>query len=196
MSAAVKAIDERKLLVRMSHGHGPSARLLWDLYAARLIAFARSLLAAQGAQQHAEDVVQIALCKVMQVPTHRIRKVQAVGPWLFTIVRTSALNHMRGERREMKRRVHAAPGTDMGPPSSFELLRRAVEDLPSDEAEVVTLRHAGGLTFDQVSEVLAIPRSTAASRYSRAIERLREHLAEQEEPSQPLKFVEGKRHAK
>lgn len=187
----MKAIDERKLLVRMARGHGPSARMLWDLYAARLIAFARSLLATQGAQQHAEDVVQIALCKVMQVPAHRLKKVEAVGPWLFTVVRTSALNHMRGERREMKRRVHARPGTDLGPPSSFEMLRRAVEDLPSDEAEVVTLRHAGGLTFDQVAEVLAIPRSTAASRYSRAIDRLRESLAE---PETPLKFVEGKRH--
>ena len=165
----MKAIDERKLLVRMSRGHGPSARLLWDLYAARLVAFARSLLAAQGAQQHAEDVVQIALCKVMQVPTHRIRKVEAVGPWLFTIVRTSALNHMRGERREMKRRVHAVPGT---------------------------LRHAGGLTFDQVSEVLAIPRSTAASRYARALERLRGSLAEPAEPAMPLKFVEGQRHVR
>ena len=140
--------------------------------------------------------MQIALCKVMQVPTHRIRKVEAVGPWLFTIVRTSALNHMRGERREMKRRVHAVPGTDLGPPSSFELLRRAVEDLPSDEAEVVTLRHAGGLTFDQVSEVLAIPRSTAASRYARALERLRGSLAEPAEPAMPLKFVEGQRHVR
>lgn len=189
----MKPIDERKLLVRTARGHAPSARLLWDLYAPRLIGFARSLLAVQGAQQHAEDVVQIALCKVMQVPTHRLRKVEAVGPWLFTVVRTTALNHLRGERREMKRRTQALPPRELGPPSSFELLRRSVEALPSDEAEVVTLRHAGGLTFDQISEVLAIPRSTAASRYSRALERLRESLAE---PETPLKFVEGARHAK
>ncbi len=189
----MKAIDERKLLVRTARGHGPSARLLWDLYAPRLIGFARSLLASQGAQEHAEDVVQIALCKVMQVPTHRLKKVEAVGPWLFQVVRTSALNHMRGERREMKRRVHALPAKELGPPSSYALLRQAVESLPSDEAEVVTLRHAGGLTFDQVAEVLAIPRSTAASRYSRAIDRLRETLTESEAP---LKFVEGTRYAK
>lgn len=189
----MRPIDERKLLVRTARGHGPSARLMWDLYAPRLIGFARSLLASQGAQQHAEDVVQIALCKVMQVPTHRLRKVDAVGPWLFTIVRTTAINHLRGERREMKRRVHALPARELGPPSSFELLRRSVEALPSDEAEVVTLRHAGGLTFDQIAEVLAIPRSTAASRYSRALERLREALVE---PDVPLKFVEGARHAK
>lgn len=188
----MRVIDERRLLVRTARGHGPSARLLWELYAPRLVAFARSLLASQGAQQHAEDVVQIALCKVLEVPAHRLRKVEAVGPWLFTVVRTTALNHMRGERREMKRRAHASPPREMGPPSSSELVRRAVEGLPSDEAEVVTLRHAGGLTFDQVAEVLAIPRSTAASRYARALDRLRESLAE---PEAPLKFVEGGRYA-
>ncbi|RNC82404.1 MAG: sigma-70 family RNA polymerase sigma factor [Phycisphaera sp.] len=189
----MRAIDERKLLVRTGRGHGKSASLLWGFYAPRLIAYARTLLASQGAQAHAEDVVQIAMCKVLQTSPARLRKVEAVGPWLYTIVRTSSLNHMRGERREMKRRTHAKPPNEMGPPSSYETLRRAVEALPSDEAEVVSLRHAGGLTFDQIAEVLAIPRSTAASRHSRALDRLREALTE---PDAPLKFVEGVRHAK
>lgn len=188
----MQAIDERKLLVRTGRGHAKSARLLWGFYAPRLIAYARSLLASQGAQMHAEDVVQIAMCKVLQTSPARLRKIEAVGPWLYTIVRTSALNYMRGERREMKRRTHARTPTDMGPASSYELLRTAVESLPSDEAEVVSLRHAGGLTFDQIAQVLAIPRSTAASRHARALERLRETLTE---PETPLKFVEGVRHA-
>lgn len=178
--------DERLLLIRTARGHGPSARQLWDLYAPRLIAYARTLLAAQGAQDQAEDVVQIAMCKVLQVRKSKLKEIEAVGPWLYTIVRTSALNQMRGERRERKRRAHAKTPNPLGPPSSFELVRRAVEKLPSDEAEVVSLRHVGCLTFDQISEILAIPRSTAASRHARALERLRSHLAEQEDPAQTV----------
>jgi len=183
--------DDRKLLIRTSRGHGASARLLWDFYAPRLIAYARTLLAAQGAQDYAEDVVQIAMCKVLQVRRSKLREIQAVGPWLYTIVRTTALNHMRGERRERKRRVHAKVQTSMGPPTSYEMVRRAVEKLPSDEAEVVSLRHVGCLTFEQISEVLAIPRSTAASRHARALDRLRKYLAELDEPA---RTVEGAKH--
>ncbi|PCI49345.1 MAG: hypothetical protein COB43_04420, partial [Oceanospirillales bacterium] len=95
------------------------------------------------------------------------------------------------ERRERKRRVHAKVQTSMGPPSSYEMVRRAVEKLPSDEAEVVSLRHVGCLTFDQISEVLAIPRSTAASRHARALDRLRKYLAELDEPA---RTVEGAKH--
>ncbi|MFI4871692.1 MAG: RNA polymerase sigma factor [Phycisphaerales bacterium JB061] len=183
--------DERTLLIRTARGHGPSARRLWDLYAPRLIAYARTLLAAQGAQDQAEDVVQIAMCKVLQVRRSKLKEIEAVGPWLYTIVRTTALNHMRGERRERKRRVHAKVQSALGPPTSYESIRRAVERLPSDEAEVVSLRHVGCLTFDQISEILAIPRSTAASRHARAIDRLRAFLAELDEP---VRTVEGAKH--
>lgn len=184
--------DERTLLVRTGRGHAASAQELWSLYAPRLTAYARTLLASQGAQSSAEDVVQIAMCKVLKTSPRQLKKVQAVGPWLFTVVRTSALNHMRGERREVARRAHARPPELTTPPSSYELLRKAVEGLPSDEGEVVVLRHAGGLTFDQIADVLAIPRSTAASRHARALDRLRELLTEDHaEEHTALKFVGG-----
>jgi DNA-directed RNA polymerase specialized sigma24 family protein len=40
------------------------------------------------------------------------------------------------------------------------------------------LKHAGGLTFDQIALALDINRSTAASRYRAAIERLRAALTD------------------
>ncbi|MCH8271418.1 MAG: hypothetical protein IH985_09460, partial [Planctomycetes bacterium] len=47
-----------------------------------------------------------------------------------------------------------------------------------DQREVVLLRHAAGLTFDQIALALDLNRHTAASRYRAAIARLRRELAD------------------
>ena len=167
------------MLIRTARGHNASARAFWAMYAPRLLAYARSVLAAQNAQAQAEDVLQIVMCKILKIPTYRLGKINSVDAWLFAVTRSSALNHMRGERREASRRKKHDPSAtihEQMPPSSYDMVRSAVEALAPEEAEIMTLRHAGGLSFGQISELIGVPRSTIASRYKRALARLREVL--------------------
>ncbi len=55
-------------------------------------------------------------------------------------------------------------------------VRRAVAGLPGEHREAVVMRIYGGLTFEQMAAATGEPLSTMASRYRRAIERLRDEL--------------------
>jgi RNA polymerase sigma-70 factor (ECF subfamily) len=55
-------------------------------------------------------------------------------------------------------------------------VEQAMATLPSEQREVVVLHIWGGLTFQEVAGVLAIPANTAASRYRYALSKLRETM--------------------
>ncbi len=56
------------------------------------------------------------------------------------------------------------------------LAMEAVDRLPAEQREVVVMRLMGELSFQQIAQALGEPLATVASRYRRALERLREGL--------------------
>jgi len=62
------------------------------------------------------------------------------------------------------------------------LVREAVDNLPVPQKEVLVMKLYGGLTFDQIAQSRGEPLSTVASRYRRALGRLKEQLEEVLEP--------------
>ncbi len=170
--------DDRTLLRRMRRGSQSAATQLWTRHAPGLLLYARSMLARGPID--AEDAVQQAFCRVFELPTRRIREVRDVRAWLASVVRSVALNALRGEHRERTRRhgawragaaVHSEGPTD---PSLVSAMLR----LSLEHREAVVLRHLAGLTFDQMAIATAENRSTIASRYRAAIQSLREQLSE------------------
>lgn len=154
-----------------------SADELWSRHAPRLLAYARTVLIRSHDQDLAEDVVQQVFVSILRMGRRRARSVRSVEAWLITATRSAALNTTRGEQRERRRRWRRAyrePGT--GPVSMHESLRELVEALPPDEAEVVTLRHAYGLSYEAIGELVGAAKSTVASRHARALDRLRNQL--------------------
>ena len=57
-----------------------------------------------------------------------------------------------------------------------ELIAQALEGLPDVKRQVVVMKLYGGLTFEQISQVLDEPRDTVASRYRRALEQIKRAL--------------------
>jgi RNA polymerase sigma-70 factor (ECF subfamily) len=53
----------------------------------------------------------------------------------------------------------------------------ALQSLPEEQREVVVARLWGGLTFQQIAEVVGVSASTACRRYESAIAALRKRLA-------------------
>jgi RNA polymerase sigma-70 factor (ECF subfamily) len=108
--------------------------------------------------------------------------------WLFRV----AMNRVRDTVRRAKRRpeTHDAelleqhpdrstPGRleDSGPEQgSLARLREAMASLSEADREVIELRHHGGLSFKQMSEILEEPVGTLLARHHRALKKLRETI--------------------
>jgi len=164
--------DDRQLLLRTRDGYEPAARLLWQRHAPGLLALARAVLPRSVS---ADDVVQAVFCRVVGMERRALAAVLDVRPWLAQLVRREALTAIRAARRERTRRQQwgdrAARPRSSGAPG--DELRRAVGDLPRRLREVVVLKHAAGLTFDQMALALETNRNTVAGRYRAAIDSLR-----------------------
>src|SRR5262245_2539860 len=95
--------------------------------------------------------------------------------YLFRAVRNTALNHVRGQSREVEL-------TDGGvwlesPDGSTETsvaLQSALKSLPAEQREVVVLKIWGQLTFEEAAAIIGISPNTAASRYRYGIEKLKD----------------------
>ena len=95
--------------------------------------------------------------------------------YLFRAVRNTALNHMRGQSREVDL---AGAGVWLeGPDGSRETslaLESALRALPAEQREVIVLHIWGQLTFEEAAAVIGIPPNTAASRYRYGLAKLKD----------------------
>jgi len=134
----------------------------------------------------AEDVVQEAFVRFWA----NRQRADDPAAYLFTCVRSAALDWRRGGRRR-DRREHAAARPeapdDAAPLFTVELEREerrsaveaALAKLPEPQREVLVMKVWAKLTFPQIAAALQIPLDTAASRYRYALAKLREQLAEE-----------------
>ena len=103
--------------------------------------------------------------------------------YVFAAVRNAAIDAGRKQQTQKKLaesifQMRASKSTD-GPSENndrSEMLRKAVEALEQPAREVMILKVYGGLTFEQIGQVLEIPGATAATRYRRALTHLEDAL--------------------
>ena len=154
---------------------GPDKWESWlDEHGRALILFARQWACCQA---DAEDIVQDAFVRFWR----QRRRAHDEAAYLYSCVRTVALNRRREaarrHRREAEAGALAATETCFEDPlenrDRQELIETALRSLPIEQREVVVLKIWGNLTFQAVGEVLAISPDTAASRYRYALQGLR-----------------------
>lgn len=100
-----------------------------------------------------------------------------LAPWLYSIARRTSIDLLRHERRptigghdgEVEVAIDA---TDLDEIWQRHEIRRALDDLPEAEREVVRLSHLVGLTHPQIAEQLGVAVGTVKSRSARAHKRL------------------------
>jgi RNA polymerase sigma-70 factor (ECF subfamily) len=143
---------------------------LIDRHAAALVLYARQWCAAP------EDVVQeafIKLCREHPEPDN-------VAAWLHRVVRNGALSAARAARRRLRHEATAAARQ----PAWFEpaetldaaTVTQALQGLPPEQREVIVAHLWGGLTFEQVAELMSCSTSSAHRWYSAGLAALRERL--------------------
>ena len=152
---------------------GPDALgQLLDAHAAGLALYARQWCSAP------EDAVQEAFLKLA---ARTVTPPDAVG-WLYAVSRNLARTAGRSERR---RRHHEAAAAAANPvwfaPAEnasldAEAAAAALNGLPPEEREAVVARVWGGLSFEQIGELLGSSAATAHRRFAAGLALLRERL--------------------
>lgn len=131
----------------------------------------------------AEDLVQEALAELWLKNPGRIPEL----PHVYTTIRTRAIDLIRSRRRRVQREqlgegVHGGEESEglfddvrggMILSERHEELEAALKTLSDKESEVVVLNVWSGMSFAEIAEVTECSKSTVASRYRYALEKLR-----------------------
>lgn len=154
---------------------------VFDAYAGPMLAVATTLL---GDRRLAEEAVQQAFVQAWRAAA-RFEPDRPLGPWLRSIVRRTAVDVWRRERRHQARNIDDVAPLDLPvvePPSIADAadvwaLREAIDALPPAGREVVRLAHMEHLTQPEIAQRLGVPLGTVKSRTHSAYRQLAAALA-------------------
>jgi RNA polymerase sigma-70 factor (ECF subfamily) len=137
----------------------------------------------------AEDLFQQTWLRVIE-KIGRYDTQRHFTPWLFSVARNLAIDHLRKHREsslDISTEAGVSPIDRLVAPASdpleqlleFErgaMLTAAIARLPLIHREVLTLRFEEDMKLEQISEISGVPLSTVKSRLHRAMEGLRGRL--------------------
>jgi RNA polymerase sigma-70 factor (ECF subfamily) len=136
----------------------------------------------------AEDLFQQTWVRA----TERIRRYdpsRPFGPWILTVGRNLALDHLRRHRPESLEEEPPAPAegpgavadplTQLAARERRERLGAALDGLAPHDREVLSLRFEEELSLKEIASLVAAPLPTVKARLYRAMARLRSRLLEQ-----------------
>jgi RNA polymerase sigma-70 factor (ECF subfamily) len=108
--------------------------------------------------------------------------------WLLTIVRNTSYTLLKKNRvadltTPFDEEIHASghesvsAATILERSEDAELIRQAMDELPAEFREILTLRHQEDLSYKEIADIAQIPPGTVMSRLARARGKLKECLA-------------------
>jgi len=167
------------LLRRAGHGDGQAFHQLVDRHGDRLYRLARSLV---GNATDAEDVVQEAFAGAFRGAA-KFEGRSAVKSWLTRIVITQAAKFWRSRRgrrdQSLEGDVAGETGSDASGSSAVDAkmdLTASLQKLSEEHRQVLVLREMDGMAYEEIAEVLGVPRGTVESRLFRARAELKKRL--------------------
>jgi RNA polymerase sigma factor (sigma-70 family) len=169
-------VDHAELVAFRSRDEG-AVRALYREYGRLVYAVAHRVL---GQHDLAEEATQQTFVNAWRA-ADRIDVDRDPAAWLATIAKRAAIDIYRREARRRTRALDDVPADDRAvvalPPDMDTLdavwrVRRAIDALPPDEADIVRMQHLEGMTQNEISEKLGIALGTVKSRSHRAHQKL------------------------
>jgi RNA polymerase sigma factor (sigma-70 family) len=154
-------------------GEASGMRALYGDYGRLVYSVAHRVL---GHHELAEEATQHTFVKAWQA-AERIDVDRDPASWLATIAKRSAIDIYRREARRPSTAIADIGVNDRSlvtlPPDAESLdavwqVRRAILELPADEAAIVRMQHLDGMTQLAISEKLGIPLGTVKTKSRRA----------------------------
>jgi RNA polymerase sigma-70 factor (ECF subfamily) len=179
-----KASDE-ELMRRTQQGDKQAFSMIYERYNAPVLSYLYRML---GNVEDVESIGQEVFLRAFRfAPTYRYP--QKLGTWLFTITRNLAINQARRKKRSPVRNVTELnlEGMDMSADpyqvasratddlekrEQIALLLKALDDLPTDQKEVIVLGVFQDLSYAQMEEITGTKAVTLRSRMFHGLKRL------------------------
>ena len=137
-------------------------------------------------EQDAQDVVQEAYLRAFK-SFSGFHGSNGRG-WLLTIVRNTSYTLLKKNRAvdlstTFDEEIHASDHESASPAAILEhaedaeLIRNAMDQLPTEFREILALRHQEGLSYKEIGDIAQLAPGTVMSRLARARAKLKEYLA-------------------
>jgi RNA polymerase sigma-70 factor, ECF subfamily len=183
--------DDTDLVGRILAGDEGLFEVLVRRYQTRVVAHVARMV---GNRDDALDLAQEIFLKVFQA-LDRYNAEYKFSTWLFRIAGNAAIDHLRKRRPrtvpleipdpESRSGVSAIeheshvldPYGELRNVQRGEAISRAIAALPPEFRELITLRHFGGLSYEDIARVKNMPLGTVKNKLFRARVVLKERLA-------------------
>jgi RNA polymerase sigma-70 factor (ECF subfamily) len=179
----VTALSDGELVGRCRSGDDDAWRELVARFSRYVYAIATRAYGLGWAE--AEEVFQEVFIRVFE-HLDELRSDDAVRPWLAQIARRVAVDRVRSAGRE-EPRADPEPDRPSAEDAIAEIdealtIHEALEHLPENCRELLDGFFARDQSYRMLSESLGLPQGTIASRISRCLGKLRDHLRKIEHP--------------
>lgn len=181
-----RAREDARIVERIANGDETALSDLYDRYAKPAYSLARRICVDELL---AEDVVQEVFLLVWRDPSRYQPGRGAFSSWLLTVAHHKAVDAVRREGVHRRRQVVMddettdrmapdTPGADQNAIGNVvgDDVRKAINDLPAEQAKTMMLAYYGGYTQREVAAIIGVPLGTVKSRMFAASQRLRAAL--------------------
>jgi RNA polymerase sigma-70 factor, ECF subfamily len=173
-------LSDEALYERLLAGDLSAFDALYERHARHLFGF---ILRHLDDRPEAEDLLHDAFLALLRERQIGQRKI-SFRAWLFQVARNLCLNRLRSRKRmahAMAVVEHEPEASSIAPDQAVNehqaraALKSALGELPAPQSELFHLR-SGGLSYEEMAEVLAVPVGTVKSRMHELVQRLREEM--------------------
>ncbi|MFC1652882.1 RNA polymerase sigma factor [Planctomycetota bacterium] len=170
----LKDTNLQQAIIRAHRGDTEALGELYNHYYAKMVWLAYAILLDQNL---AEDVAQQSFVTACEKICY-LRNPECFGAWLGRICQNEALQNLR----EMRRPAHHENGVYHNAHENhqdnglIEMVRRAIDRLPSTYREVVVLRYYQQMTYVDISDFLTISVASVRSRLFHAKRKIKRYL--------------------
>lgn len=181
MSDMSQANDEA-LMTRIRQRDEGALSELYQLYGNAVYSVA---LRVTGGREWAEEVTQDTFFKVWHQSTRWDAQRGSLIVWLLTITRHAAIDYLRREQRkpdeigipldDLSEQLGEQSLIDDPMWQNHRMMRRLMDEIPPEQAEVIRLAFYEGLTHGLIAERLKLPAGTIKTRIRLGLQKLK-HL--------------------
>lgn len=181
--------DELELMKRIKARDTDALEELYDLYKRVLFGIVISIV---KKREEAENLLQEIFVLIWNKAELFNSDSGNVYSWIVTLARNKAIHHIRSTRNKMQQdqtgSIHdslLSPGEVYYDPMGTtifsdraELVKRALNEIPEKQSEIVKIAYYRGLTQSEISNYLSIPLETVEKRMRQGMEKLKRTLGE------------------
>jgi RNA polymerase sigma-70 factor, ECF subfamily len=182
----LRTLADEELMALVGDGEPRAFEVIFDRHSAAAFSLAYRMC---GRRAMAEDVVQEAFMSLWRSGARYDRRRGSVRNWVLGVVHNRAIDAFRRGVVRESRNVSDEGLADRLPASEqteLEVARReearhvrvALDELPTEQRQVIELAYFGGFTHTQIAEMLELPAGTVKGRMRLGLTKMRMALAE------------------